>query len=349
MPVLEALERALSSPVGPPLIPQFRRMAPCWYVQIPWLLSEGEPPGFHGALISAPSARMLREIGAFLESIAARSTVVLLLEDLHWSDNATADLLSFLAERRDPARLLIIGTYRPVEASTQDHPIREVNRTLRTHRRCIDLALDYLSASDVRQYLHRRFGDEVQDLGPLIHRRTDGNPLFVVAIVEELIRLGQLIPSEGGWVLGVAADRVDRGVPQDLVEMVTAQFQRLSADERSILEAAAVAGVSFAPWTVARALGRDPEDVDAVAQQMARSRLFICVASRAEDRGSGKRYDFFHALHHQVIYEQVADGRRRRLHQSIGEALEASYSDRLAEIAAELSAHFERSGDQRGR
>lgn len=142
MPVLEALERVLSAPAGAALIPQFRRTAPCWYVQIPWLISDGEPAGFQGSMMSAPPERMLREIGAFLESWAAGSTIVLVLEDLHWSDNATADLLSFLAQRRDAARLLILGTFRPADASTHDHPIREVKQALRARRRCVDLALD---------------------------------------------------------------------------------------------------------------------------------------------------------------------------------------------------------------
>ena len=216
MPVLEAIERVLSAPEGAPLIPLFRRMAPCWYVQIPWLLSDGEPVGFQGAMMSAPPERMLREIGAFLESWATGSTIVLVLEDLHWSDNATADLLSFLAQRRDAARLLILATFRPVEASTHDHPIREVKQTLRARRRCVDLALDYLSTAEVREYLRGRFGDEIPDLAPLIHQRTDGNPLFVVALVEELIRRGQLALTGAGWAMGVAAEDVQLAVPEDL-------------------------------------------------------------------------------------------------------------------------------------
>lgn len=345
MPVLEALERLLSSPSGSTLVPLFRRVAPCWYVQIPWLLSEGEPGGFQGSMMHAHPERMLREIGTFLESLAAHSMVVLVLEDLHWSDNATIDLLSFFAERRDPARLLIIGTYRPAEASTHEHPIRQVKQTLRSRRRCIDIALDYLSVENVREYLHMRFGDEVSDLAPLIHERTDGNPLFVVAIVEELIRRGQLTDTSGNWAVGIAADRVDLALPDDLLEMVTAQFQSLSAEERSVLEAASVAGVSFAPWTVARALGRDAEEVEAVSQRMVRARLFLNAAGRTEDSGSGKLYDFIHALHHQVIYEQIPSRRCQRLHQTIGEALESTYGERLAEVAPELSVHFEHGGD----
>jgi DNA-binding winged helix-turn-helix (wHTH) protein/tetratricopeptide (TPR) repeat protein len=344
MPVLEALERLLSSSRGAALIPGFRRVAPCWYVQIPWLLSEGEPSDFQRAMMNTAPQRMLREIGAFLESMAAQSTVVFVLEDLHWSDHATTDLLSFLAERRDPARLVLIGTYRPAEASARDHPIREVNRTLRSHRRCVDLRLDYLSAANVREYLRRRFGDQAQDLAQVVHERTDGNPLFVVAIVEELIRRGHLKATDRGWVVNVATDRVDLVVPNDLLDMFAAQFHRLTDDERAVLEVASVAGVSFAPWMVARALGRDVDDVEAVAQGLVKSHLFLNVSSHVED-GLARRYGFGHALHRQMIYEQIPDGRRGRLHQMIGEALESSSGDRLVEIAPELSVHFEQSGD----
>jgi DNA-binding winged helix-turn-helix (wHTH) protein len=344
MPVLEALERLLRAPAGSPLIPLCRRVAPCWCAQIPWLLADGPPAGFQAAMLTAPPERMLREVGALVDAVAMNSTIVLLLEDLHWSDNATLDLIAFLAQRRDPARLLILGTYRPAEASAQDHPVREVKRTLRARRRCIDLALGYLSTADVRGYLRARFGDAIQDLAPLLHERTDGNPLFVVAIVEELIRRGDLTRAEGGWVMAVTADRRDLPVPEDLREMVLAQFQRLGGDERSVLEAASVVGVNFAPSLVARALGREAEDVDAAAQHMTRAHLFLNIADD-EARGPGTRYEFSHALHQQLLYEQIPALRRQRLHLAVGEALESTAGERLAEIAPELSVHFEQGGD----
>jgi DNA-binding winged helix-turn-helix (wHTH) protein len=347
MPMLEALERVLRTPVGSTLVPLFRQVAPCWHVQIPWLLSEGEPARFQAAMTSAPAERMLREIGTFLETVAARSTVVLVLEDLHWSDTATADLLLFLGQRRDHARLLIIGTFRAAEASAHDHPIREIKQTLRTHGRCVDLALDYLSPADIREYLRSRFGLGIQDLAAPIHRRTDGNPLFVVAIVEELIRRGQLVRGDGGWAMAPTTERLDLLVPEDLLEMVTAQFQALTADERRMLEAASVLGVTFAPSLVARALGHDAEDVDAMSQYMARGHHFLTIVDRVEERGPATRYEFAHALHRQVIYEQIPRLRRQRLHLTIGEALEANAGERLAEIAPELSVHFEQGDDLR--
>ena len=85
-----------------------------------------------------------------------------------------------------------------------DHPVREVKQTLRWRHRCLELALNYLSQANVGEYLHGRFGGEMQDLARLIHVRTDGNALFVVAIIEELIRRGRLTESPQGWALSVS-------------------------------------------------------------------------------------------------------------------------------------------------
>ena len=134
-------------------------------------------------------------------------------------------------------------------------------------------------------------------------------------------------------------------VPEDLLEMVTAQFESRTSDERALLEAASVVGVNFAPSTVARALGRDAEDVESAAQHLARAHLFLNVAGGAEDRGPATRYEFTHALHHQAIYEQIPALRRQRLHLTIADTLESTAGERLAEIAPELSVHFERGGD----
>src|SRR5262249_39695674 len=159
--------------------------------------------------------------------------VILVLEDLHWVDHATTDLFSFLAERRNPARLLMIGTYRPADVIMQEHPIREVKQALRSHGRAIDLALPYLSPANVCEYLQQRLGDQAEHLAPLVHERTDGNPLFVVAIVEELIRRGHV--TNAGSVVDVVADGRDLAVPEDLLEMVAVQFQSLGSNERAVL------------------------------------------------------------------------------------------------------------------
>ena len=167
----------------------------------------------------------------------------------------------------------------------------------------------------------------------------------MVAVVEELIRRGQLAATDAGWAMSVAAERLQVAVPEDLIEMINAQFESLSPDDRAVLEAASVVGVNFVPSAVARALGRDAEDVERAAQHLARAHLFLNVAGGVEDRGPAARYEFTHALHHQAIYEQIPALRRQRLHLSVGEALESTAGERLAEIAPELSVHFERGDD----
>lgn len=347
MPIFEALERFLTSLPGAALVPLLARVAPTWYAQMPSLRLDGVPPESQRTGLRVSVERMLREFGTFVESMATQSTVVLVLEDLHWSDIATVDLLSFLTQRRDPARLLIISTYRPAEASVQEHPIREVKQSLQVHHRCTDLALGFLSPADVAQYLRGRFGEQ-PDLVPGLHRLTDGNPLFLVGMVEELIRRGWLSESSGRWMVNAPADRIDLAVPTDLREMITLQLQHFDANQRTVLEAASVAGMCFAPQTVAAAVGRAVEDVEATCRQVFQPHGFLNFVGRSDwpEGRTARPYEFVHALHRQVIYEQIPDAQRRRLHRAVGEALESVLGEHAADVAAELSIHFERSGDQ---
>ena len=214
---------------------------------------------------------------------------------------------------------------------------------LRVRRRCVELELGYLTLAAVEECLRARFGSGIAPLARLIHRRTDGNPLFVVALVEDLLRRDRLTRTAGGWTL--AEDHEDPKVPDDLADMMASQFRGLTADERSLLEAGSVVGDRFLPETVARAVGSDVEHIDALAQQMARARLFLTSTSDPSPQRVARPYEFIHALHRYLIYEQIPDRKRRRLHLVIGETLEAASGERAPEIAAELSVHFERGGD----
>src|SRR5262245_20682581 len=138
---------------------------------------------------------MLRELAEALEMITAKRPLVLVLEDLHWSDVSTLDLLSMLARRQEAARVLIMGTYRPVEVLTREHPLKSIKQELQLHGQCTELALDFLTEEDVAEYLAVRFAarsphpaplprgerepvhtEAVQKLACMVHQRTDGNP-----------------------------------------------------------------------------------------------------------------------------------------------------------------------------
>ena len=116
-----------------------------------------------GRLCSGPRVlgttqeRMLREMAEALNVVTAAQPLVLVLEDLHWSDYATLDLLAALARRREPARFLLLGTYRPPDALHRGHPLQTVTHELHMHGQCAELPLTLLSEAAVADYLAARF------------------------------------------------------------------------------------------------------------------------------------------------------------------------------------------------
>src|SRR5262249_1299397 len=133
LPFFEALWQLSHGPARDAVLAMLRRYAPLWLVQLPGLGGEaglGRPagPGARGAPAPQPPrpppARMRRELAQALDVLTADAPLVLVLEDLQWSDRSTVDLLASLAQRREPAQLLVLGTYRPVDLVLHAHPLR---------------------------------------------------------------------------------------------------------------------------------------------------------------------------------------------------------------------------------
>ena len=150
LPVLEALGRLCRGANGADVRAVFATACP-ELARAP--APPCSPPGT-GSILSSTArgvtpARMLRELADAIEVLSAVRPLVLVLEDLHWSDRATLEWLAYVARRRDPARVLILGTYRPVEVIVQAHPLRPLLAEFRQHAQCAELVLDYLSAPAV--------------------------------------------------------------------------------------------------------------------------------------------------------------------------------------------------------
>ena len=181
LPVLEALGRLGREPRGPQLVQVLQRCAPTWLARLPALLTDRDLEVVQRRAQGATSDRMLRELVEALDALSSEAPLVLVLEDLHWSDSATVDLLAMLARRREPARLLVLGTYRPADVAGTRHALWSVKQELQLHGHCEEMPLDFLSVADVGQYLARRFPQHQfpPQLGVILHRNTDGNPLFL--------------------------------------------------------------------------------------------------------------------------------------------------------------------------
>ena len=123
LPFFEALWQLSHGPARDAILAVLRRYAPLWLVQLPGLVSEPELERLQRQVAGATPARMRRELAQALDVLTADAPLVLVLEDLQWSDQSTVDLLAHLAQRREPAQLLVLGTYRPVDLVLHAHPL----------------------------------------------------------------------------------------------------------------------------------------------------------------------------------------------------------------------------------
>lgn len=349
LPVLEAVGRLLRGHGAEPVLRVLESHAPSWLAELPWLDRRGD----RGAPPREPAGvtreRMLREMAEALEALTATAPLLLVLEDLHWSDYSTLDLLGMLARRQEPARLLVAATYRPVDVIVTAHPLRALVQDLRARRQCEEIALAFLRDAHVAAYLAQRFGGHAfpSELARAVHRRTDGNPLFMVRVVDELVALRVLEQEDGRWRLRRPVAEIGRAVPESLRALIEKQTDRLQPEMRRLLEAASVLGSEFTIGSVAAGLDAEPLGIEERCEELARQGQFLS-ASELWIRPDGTkvaRYHFIHGLYPHAIAERVPAGRRLRLHQRVGEWIERTYGAGHRALASRLAWHFEEARD----
>ena len=348
-PVLEAIGQLCRGPDGSAVVETLATQAPTWLVQFPALLKRAHRETLQQEILGATRDRMLREVCEALETIALGATLLVVLEDLHWVDYSTLDLISALARRRSPANIMLVVTYRPTDIAAPDHPLASLKRDLLARQLGYEIALEPLGEPDIAQYLttEQTRGDLPEGLAALVHRHSEGNPLFMVAVLNHF-REQRLIERENGaWRLRIPLARIDLEVPESLRQMIEAQIDRLGADEQRTLEVASVAGQSFNPLVSAASANLDAESVDSQCEALARRGLFVRFAGTQDlpDGTIAQRYEFLHALYREVLYGRHAPAHRAMLHRALGEQLEATYATRVHDVAAELAYHFEHGFD----
>lgn len=348
LPWLDALAALARRVDGAQVVDVLRRVAPLWLAQLPAFVSAAERRSLQEEAADAPPQRMFRELSDALALLAAERPLVLALEDLHWADRPSLELLAWIARRREPAKLLIVGTYRPGELGEIDHPLRAIPEDLQGQRRASIIALGFLPPPAVHDYLARLFPGLPPNLADLIHRRTDGNPLFLVNTLDYLQRRELISLRDGKWTVAADLSELETAVPDDLRAVIESQLDRLSHDARRLLEIASVAGIEFADAAIAAALEASPEDVSALCMELTRRSGLISSLGDADwpDGTATRRFAFRHALYAEILYAATPPNSRIRLHRAIAERLEAAHANSSDAIAAELATHFERGRDR---
>lgn len=348
LPILEAFSELGRASADSNVVDLLATYAPTWLTQMPALAAQIRTDVLKRDVLGATRERMLREMAETIEALSATRPLVVVVEDLHWSDNSTLDLVSYLARRRAPARLLLIATYRPVEVILTAHPLKSAKQELQLHGLCQEVAVEFLSARSIRQYIDVRFPGNAfsEALADLINARTDGNPLSMVTSLNLLRSAGTLSEVDGQWRLSVPVEQLSIEIPENLRELIEKHIRLLDPEDQELLMAASVVGTEFSVAAAAAALDTETATAEDRLEALARRGIFIQRRGQVElPAGPVAQYAFTHSLYQNVLYDRVPPGRRLRLHLRVAEAGERAYGARAREIAAELAVHFEEARD----
>ncbi|MGE0826290.1 MAG: AAA family ATPase [Candidatus Binatia bacterium] len=339
-PILAALSRISQGPAGEYLVEILRAKAPSWLRSLPAFVSPAERATLQAQYQGTTQAQALRELAEALEALSTVQPVVLVMEDLHWSDRATLAFVAVLARRPEPARLLVLGAYRPVDVLVTEHPLQQLKAELQLHNLCEEVSVGYLQAAEVREYVMRELGASGETLSDALHARSAGNPLFLATLVEYLRQAGEVERPE---ILLPRWQALAATIPQPLWELIEVQTAMLKREEQEVLEVASVAGNEWAPTLVAVGQEREPAEIEQLCEGLTRRGQFLYRTEEVTwpDGTVDMQYSFRHALYREAFAQRVVGGRRRWLHQQIGARLEAGYGTQARERAAELAVHFE--------
>jgi predicted ATPase len=346
-PVMEALSQLCAGPDGEAACRALNRMAPAWLA-----LGRETHETASAAGSSAAQERIVGDLCAALEELSAEKSLILVFEDLQWAEDATLRLISAIARRRARAKLMVMATL-SARHGANEHLLKGLKDDLLMRRLCVEIALAPLKRPAVRELLRKQLAQQALPAGlaDFVFERSEGNPLFVIAVLEHLVAQGILVRqgTSGSAIWEQCGPWPEReaGVPDPLARMIELEIERLSEDERCLLEAASLMSVAFPAWAVAAALDRDPVETEEACDRLARRLHYVMRAGQDElpDGSRSAFYVFAHGLYREVLYQRQAETRRSRRHIRIAERLGELFAGREVAVARERSMHYAAAGD----
>jgi tetratricopeptide (TPR) repeat protein len=350
LPFLDAISALLHGPSRERLAPIMVASAPTWCSQLPVVFSStGAVEKLQQETIGATKERMMREMGDALSRFASISPVVLLLEDLHWADPSSVDLLRHLSQRISNQRLLIAGTFRPEDIERSNHPLKNFKAEMQAHKLCEEIALDSLGPEHIQDYLNATYAPHSfpAEFATHIHDKTEGHPLFATNLLQYLQERGDITRTNEHWSLIRPISEMVLELPESVRSMIGRKVDSLAEEEKRALQYASVEGQEFHSTIVAGLLGIDEVDLEEMLAQLEKTHRLVVTLGETElpDGSLATRYRFAHALYQNFLYGGLVAKRRMMLHRKAGEELARRYGKRAAQIATQLALHFEQGRD----
>lgn len=347
LPILTALGKLCHGTNDRQFIECLDKYAPSWLLQMPALLTPSYADELQRRTLGLTRERMLREISEAFTMLSIERGVILYVEDLHWADRSTLDLINYLVHDHQQAQLMVIGTYRQEDAFEQTHPLKKIHQNLCKYERFKELSLQSLTETALGSYIERWYPGLPARLTGLVHRRSDGNPLFMVNILKDLCVQGILAKVDGQWTLETDLEAINLTIPATLQQLIEKKLNQLNAGDRELLEVASIAGTSFLSPALAAGLDIEIETVEERCAALARQEQFLRERGMVTwpDGTPAARYEFIHGLYQELLQQRVTPNRCCRLHRCIGERLEKGYINNTHDVAVELAWHFEEGHD----
>jgi predicted ATPase/DNA-binding Lrp family transcriptional regulator len=349
LPILEALDGLAHRSDGPSLTSVIRAVAPTWYVQVATPSVDAVLPGEARPAPAASQERMKRELGALFHEVSRAQPVVLFIDDLHWADVSTVDILNYLAGRFADMRVLVLVSYRPSDMAIGKHPFLAIRSDLQSRGLFEEVALGFLEPDDIERYLALQFPRNAfpPDFAATIHARTEGSPLFMADLVRYLRDTGGILEEEGTWVVARAIGEAPKDLPESVRGMIARKIERVDEADRRLLLAASVEGSEFDSCILAEALGMDPAEVEERLERLEREHILVQRGEEMEfpDGALTLKYRFVHVLYQNVLYASLQPTRRAALAKAIVAALVAHYGSEAHTIAGRMAVLYETARD----
>ncbi|MFO0954160.1 MAG: AAA family ATPase [Isosphaeraceae bacterium] len=348
VPILDALEDLTENRWGGEALRLLGANAPAWYDMV---ASRDSDTGVATAGQPLSQGRLLREFRAFLEALTRQRPLVLFLDDVHWADESTVDLLGYLCQDVAALRVLVVTTHRPTELAIGGHPFGRLRLDLKARGTCHDLPLPLWSKEEVSSYLASRYpGSEFPaDFLDVLFRQTEGSPLFVTGLLSYLEEREVLVRHDRRWLIDEQVPDLSRALPDTISCLIERKLSYLPPEDRRLLQVASVEGVEFDSVVVADVAEADRAEVEERLQALEKVHGLVQARREREypDGTPSVRYRFVHILYQNALYNGLTPSRRAAWSLAVARRLEGLWQGKARDIASQLAFLFEAAREYR--
>ncbi|UCE72958.1 MAG: tetratricopeptide repeat protein [Methanomassiliicoccales archaeon] len=284
--------------------------------------------------------RVFERVLQLIIETAEDEPLLLILEDIHWADTSSLQLLQYVTRNTQESRVFICGTYRPEElddvGDKKVHPLKEAIQRMSRHKMFAPIELTRLPPSEVSDMLTSIFGMPEFPSGfkERIFKETEGNPFFIEEMLHSFQDEGAISFKEGGWhiseVSGIA-------IPSTIKDLIALRIERLDEGSMNAIKYASVIGQEFGYEVLKYCLEIDEETFVNLLDKLMEAKL---IYEAPEDSAGEYNYRFAHGKITEVIYEGLSSGKRRLIHSKVGEAIEELNQHRIEDVVYDLAYHF---------